>query len=109
MSLGMPKAMCLRIAAVMVLGVAVTLTASLMGSPASAKSLPVKPVLLQHTAKSKKSARSVTLTPLPAGQAVAARSGPISPYERAAVQRAQSGEPPPGHPVVRRQAAPVPN
>jgi hypothetical protein len=106
MSLGMPKAMCLRIAAVMVLGVAVTLTASLM---ASAKSLPVKPVLLQHTAKSKKSARSVTLTPLPAGQAVAARSGPISPYERAAVQRAQSGEPPPGHPVVRRQAAPVPN
>jgi hypothetical protein len=109
MSLGMPMSVCLRFAMVMALGVAFALTASLMGSPASAQALPVKPELLQHAAKSKKAARSVTLRPLPAGQAVAARKGPISPYERAAAQRTQSGEPPPGHPVVRRQAAPVPN
>lgn len=105
MSLGMPRAVCLRIA----LGVAFTLAASLVGSSAGAQALPAKRAPLQHTAKHKIAARSMTLRPLPAGQAAPARSGPVSPYERAAVQRAQSGESPPGHPVVRRQAAPSPN
>jgi hypothetical protein len=107
MSSGKPRPGLLR-TVLTALGV-MALAASGVSSTAGAQALPVKPELLQHTAKSKRSARSITLRPVPVGRDPAARTGPISPYERAAEQRALSGQPPPGHPVVRRQAAPAPN
>ena len=95
----------LRFAQLTAVGVALCLGAGLLGTPAHAQIPPAKPAPLLH--KTKPAKRSVTLKPLAAGQPESVRSGPVSPYERAGAQRAQSGEPPPGHTVVRRQPAPA--
>jgi hypothetical protein len=109
MTRAMPRTGILRFAVPTALGVAFALAASLVSSSAGAQALPAKPAPLHHKAKSRTGAKSISLKALPAGQSPAARSGPVSPYERAAAQRAQSGEPPPGHPVVRPPVAAAPN
>jgi len=108
MSFSMPNIARAGFGASVALGVTLGLAVGLMVPSARAQSLPGKAVPLQHVAKRKPVSRGTSVKVLPIGQTIPARTGPVSPYVRAAERRAQSGEPPPGHPMVRRQAAPTP-
>jgi hypothetical protein len=95
-----------RAAATALIG-AVAIVLGLGVAQAGAQSAPSQPTTSHHKAKGKSTGKALTVKPLAAGAPVPGAAGPVSPYARAAAQHAQSGEPPPGHPVV-HHPAPLP-
>jgi hypothetical protein len=104
----------LRVARLGVIGAALAFAGAAFA--ADAQSLPIKPQLHKQSAqtarktkkaKSRSAVRTTSIKSLTPGEAPSARSGPVSPYERAAAQRAQAGLPPAGHAVARPLAAPA--